>query len=409
MDSKITESQVKRALLASMTSLYFNGVIFSTWGVKIPIVKDKFYLSDNTLSLLLAAVAIGGIVALSAASKIITRTGSRTGATLSGIVMAICASFILVVPQFPQLLILMILFGVFAAVNDITVNTQVALLERSTGRSLIGALHASFSAGGLTGALLASNWTITGLAEVINFYSISVAGIVALVISSKYMISLKVENLSDENNRSLIFEKKTSAKTIAKKRLIVIGSLAFAALVIEGAFYDWSAIYMRDVIKAPENWVGYGYAAFSIGLVVGRLSGDWLRERFAHQSIIIMGWMIASTGIAIALFISTPTPAVLGFLLTGIGISNILPLLFSTSAKLATNSGMLASEGLAVTTRIAYVGLLAGPLIIGPVAKVIGLRNSMLTLGLALALACAGWLFLSRRTKGLPWVVKGNE
>ncbi|MCS0522644.1 hypothetical protein [Enterobacter hormaechei] len=64
---------------------------------------------------------------------------------------------------------------------------------------------------------------------------------------------------------------------------------------------------------------------------------------------------------------------------------------------------MPASEGLAITTRIGYIGLLAEPLIVGPVAEFVGLRLSLLSLGIALSFICAGWPLLSRRTGGQPW------
>lgn len=65
-----------------------------------------------------------------------------------------------------------------------------------------------------------------------------------------------------------------------------------------------------------------------------------------------------------------------------------------------------ASEGLAVTTRNGYIGLLAGPLIVGPVAEFVGLRLSLLILGIELSFTCAGWLVLSRRTGGQPWNIR---
>lgn len=83
---------------------------------------------------------------------------------------------------------------------------------------------------------------------------------------------------------------------VVRKRLKLFGVIAFAALVVEGAFYDWSAVYMREVALAPASWVGAGYAAFAVAMALGRLGGDWLRDRYHHQIVIAGSGIAGVTG-----------------------------------------------------------------------------------------------------------------
>lgn len=403
MKNELTPFRSRQALWAAMAALYLNGLLYAVWGVNIAVIRTRFDLSEGALSLALAAVAIGGIATMAIASRIVTRKGSRYTAAVSGLLMGGSASLILVIPQFMPLLALLFVFGIFVAAHDISVNTQVASLERLSGKPMIGALHGSFSAGGLSGALLSSYWQGASLPAEANFLVPAAVGAAVILLTWRFMIPRDAENTPSADNGAQVAGATGQCHKGVRSRLLLLGLLAFSALVVEGAFYDWAAVYMREVVKAPASWVGYGYAAFAVGLVSGRLSGDWIRARIAHQALIATGWIVAAGGLVAVLALRSPTDVVAGFFLTGLGISNIIPLLFSTAARLAVQGGMPASEGLAITTRIGYIGLLAGPLIVGPVAEFVGLRLSLLSLGIALSFTCAGWLLLSRRTGGQPW------
>lgn len=403
MSIKYTRREIHCAQWSAMLLLFGNGILYSTWGVSIPLIKARFGVSEVVLSLSMAAVAVGGIAMMKQSGKWIVRYGSGRFSVFTGILMSLASAFILLIPDYTFLLVLLLVFGMFAAANDVACNAQVAHLEHVAQRSMIGGLHGSFSAGGLTGAMISSGWTSTALPAASNFYLLAI-----LVCSISLMSSRYLKNEPDiVHGASVECQEKEGAYASLQKavhrRLLCFGLLAFAALVVEGAFYDWAGVYMHEVIKAPPSWVGFGYAAFSVGLVIGRLSGDWIRDRLAHHKVVTCSWVISMSGLCMMLWVSGKELAVVGFFLTGIGMSNIIPILFSSAGKLAVSAGVSASLGLAITTRIAYVGLLAGPLIIGPFAQLVGLRFSLLSLVIAISATCGGWLILSLRNGGAPW------
>jgi hypothetical protein len=119
-----------------------------------------------------------------------------------------------------------------------------------------------------------------------------------------------------------------------------------------------------------------------------------------------MSGAICIAGVAVILTVDVPAIVVAGFWMAGIGLSNFIPMLFSSAGRLSQNVGLPPSQGLASTTRMAYVGLLAGPLLIGPIAQQIGLRNSLITLTLAVAATSVGWLYISHVSSGVPWDIQ---
>jgi hypothetical protein len=58
-------------------------------------------------------------------------------------------------------------------------------------------------------------------------------------------------------------------------------------------------------------------------------------------------------------------------------MANLIPVMFASSGRAALASGASASNGLAVTTRLAYMGLLTGPVIVGFIARAVNLRTAL--------------------------------
>lgn len=399
-------STIRRAQRAAMVTLFCNGLLYATWGVSIPTIQQTFALSEAMLSLAMACVAIGGIVTMKRAGQWIARCGSGSVCTISGVFMALTIAPLLLISHYPSLLVLLLAFGIATATNDVAANAQVAYLERVASRSLIGAVHGSFSIGGLVGALLASSWSLSSLPALTHLLLVA-AGV--LLLTGYVAHHLQNESVSGKRVHDTtiascqIGSQRPVAHHQIQRRLSLFGVLAFAALIVEGAVYDWAAVYMKEVIVAPTLWCGLSYAAFALAMALGRIYGDSLRERYRHQQVVTFSGLLAVAGIALTLASHHPALALCGFLIIGLGLSNFIPLLFSSASQLCAHVAWPAAQGLAVTTRIAYFGLLVGPLLIGPLAQWVGLRGSLLSLMAVIIAICTGWLALSRKSAGTPW------
>jgi MFS family permease len=371
-----------------MSVLFVNGVIYASWGTHVPTIKDKFDLSDAKLSLSMLAVALGGILIMAWAGRWIARVGSASASVKSALLMSLAAFGILLMPQYALLLFWLALYGSMSAVNDVAANSQGAVIEAAFKRPVIGSLHGSFSLGGMCGALVSSGWQAMGWP---NQWHLAVvcACCAALVMSTSGWL---LPESSAHAHQGVQKDQQAPGSPPApghalppalKRKLVVLGCLAFLALIVEGAMYDWSAVYMREVALASGGFVSAGYAAFSIGMAAGRFSGDPVRARFSEGALVVASCALSLAGLGLALLLPGVWTALGGFLLCGLGTANIIPVMFSSAGRMALASGGSASNGLAVTTRLAYMGLLIGPVIVGFIAHRFDLR-------LALALSLLG-------------------
>ncbi|TWI65406.1 fucose permease [Pseudoduganella lurida] len=367
-----------------MSVLFCNGVIYASWGTHVPTIKDKFGLSDAALSLSMLAVALGGILIMAWAGRWIAKVGSARASVTSGMLMALAAFGILLMPQYALLLFWLALYGSMSAVNDVAANSQAAVIEATFDRPVIGSLHGSFSLGGMFGALVASAWQ--GMQWPNQWHLAAVCTLcAALTLSTARWLLPEPAVRTNEDGTPHAGEHLAPG---VKRKLVVLGCLAFLALIVEGAMYDWTAVYMREVALATGGFVSAGYAAFSIGMAAGRFTGDPVRARFSEGALVVASCAMCIAGLGVALLFPTVATALAGFLVCGLGVANIIPVMFSSAGRIALANGVSPSTGLAITTRLAYVGLLIGPVIVGFIAHRSDLR-------IALALSLLGVLAIA--------------
>lgn len=109
-------------------------------------------------------------------------------------------------------------------------------------------------------------------------------------------------------------------------------------------------------------------------MALGRFGGDAVRARVAPIPLMVLSGVLAAAGMAMALLVPAAQAGLLGFALVGLGLSNVVPVLFSAASRIP---GMAPAHGIAAVSAVGYLGMMAGPPLIGLVAE-----HSSLTLGL---------------------------
>jgi MFS family permease len=148
---------------------------------------------------------------------------------------------------------------------------------------------------------------------------------------------------------------------------------ALLCLLCEGAMVDWSAVYLQTVAEMPSGQAAVGYAAFAATMLVGRVTGDRVVRSLGRPQVVAMGGLLAAAGSALVIILPMPLTVTVGFALVGIGMSNIVPILFSAAGRLWTSPSL----GVAMVATTGYAGFLLGPVIIGAIAQSAGLRIGM--------------------------------
>ncbi|WP_321966524.1 MFS transporter [Burkholderia cepacia] len=365
----------QRARTASMALFFVAGMMYASWGVHVPTVRDKFALSPGLLSIALFAVAGGSIAAMLTIARWITRVGSRTACLAGGLVMSACAALILVVPDYWMLLAVLALFGFSMATLDVAMNAEASAVEIALGKPIMSSLHGMFSIGGMAGAA-AGALLSAGMAPVAHLALAAAVSAAVLVAASPAVLPHVPhhEHAHGGGNRW------------RSPALWMLGGIALIALVAEGAMYDWATVYMRDVVAASPALASAAYAAFSGGMAIARFAGDAVRARFGAPQLVFASASLACAGMIGALLLPNPVAVLTGFTLMGLGLANMMPVLFAAAARV---KGIHAAEGLAHVAGLAYFGLLFGPVVIGAVAQA-----ANLTIGLSVVALCAALVAL---------------
>jgi fucose permease len=362
----------QRARIATMALFFVAGMMYASWGVHVPTVRDKFALSPGTLSVALFSVAIGSIVAMMTIARWIARAGSRTACLAGGLAMSACGALILVVPTYPLLIAVLALFGFSMATLDVAMNAEASAVETALGKPIMSGLHGMFSVGGIAGAAAGGALLSAGMAPAVH---LALASAVSAAVIGAATPAVLPHLPPHEAAHGQPGDRWRSPA------LWMLGAIALVALIAEGAMYDWATVYMRDVVGAGPALASAAYAAFCCGMAAARFAGDAVRARFGAPQLVFASASLACAGMVGALLLPYPAAALTGFALMGLGLANMMPVLFAAAMRV---KGIHAAEGLAHVAGLAYFGLLFGPVAIGMVAQAANLK-----VGLSVVALCA--------------------
>ena len=171
--------------------------------------------------------------------------------------------------------------------------------------------------------------------------------------------------------------------------VLLLASLAGVTFLVEGAILDWSALLIVSSGLVDPARGGIGYMVFAAAMTIGRLTGDRIITEIGDRRVLSIGGSVAIVGFILLLSVPWPLVALSGFLLIGLGASNVVPVLFSLAGR---QTAMPAGLAVAVVTTTGYAGHLAGPAIVGFVASATNLQTAFWLLVVLMALVP----FLSR-------------
>jgi predicted MFS family arabinose efflux permease len=366
------QTRLVTARFAVLAIFFVNGAAFASWIPHIPFVQAQHSLGEGALGLALLCIALGGLVAMNVTGWLISRVGSRIVTTTATILFCLLLPMPVLAPTVTWLVIALLIFGVANGAMDVAMNTQGVAVEQGYGQPVLSSMHALFSIGGLTGAGLC------GLALAMNFTPSAHIVIAAVVLSVVGIIAAfwLLPPAADVKSEGASFARPTGP-------LLGLGILAFICLMGEGAMADWSAVYLRFVVGADAAMAAAGFAAFSMLMAVGRLLGDKLIHLLGSVWMLRFGSLLAAVGFALALAVGDPLLSIVGFGLVGLGLANVVPVLFRAGAAVP---GVAPGTGIAAVATLGYCGFLGGPPLIGFTAEVITLQGALALVALSLGL-----------------------
>ena len=354
-----------------------SGIAMSTWAPMVPYVKVRLGLDDAQLGAALLAFGGGSMLSMPFVGWLAHRLGNRVVIMSAGLLMCLALPALAQVSSVTMLVGTLLYFGVMLGAVDVAMNAYAVEVEHRSGDRLMSGFHGLFSVGGLSGAALLSGLLALGLGLTGAGAAIAIAIALALTV-----LWLRNGLRGDASSGGVDIGEK-SHPGMPSARAWLLGLMCFVSFMAEGSMLDWSAVFLRDVRGMASASAGFGYACFSVAMAAGRFSGDRLIARHGSVWAVRVGAGVAVVGFLLVACVPLTMATLLGFVLIGLGASNIVPVMFSAAGRLP---GTPPAVSIATATTLGYVGLLSGPALIGFVAHASSLSVAFIAVAVLLVL-----------------------
>lgn len=343
----------KKAVRAARCGFFIAGFGLSVWAPIVPFVRQRISMSDGFFGLLLLCVGIGSLTFMPLTSFIAARIGIRNVILLCTVILLLALAGIALTESVLLLAVVLFFWGGCLGLMDVVLNIQGLMVEQRAQRPLMSNLHGIFSFGTISGAL-----ALTGLlmlkfdpAPSIFFMMLVIAAVCALGFSG------------------FLTERTKASKegfVLPTPLVALVGAVCFIVYLTEGAVLDWSALFLIHDKAMPDTHSGLGYASFALMLMLGRFAGSRIIGYLGTKKTVIVGGIVATMGILLTLIAPHWSIGLLGYAVAGLGCANISPVLFSS---LSRQQQMPADQAVTAAATLGYLGVLAGPAMLGGIAE----------------------------------------
>ncbi|WP_420067618.1 MFS transporter [Serratia ureilytica] len=346
-----------RRQIATRAIFFLAGLGMAAWAPLIPFVKARLGIDDGALGLLLFCLAAGSMAIMPFAGYLIAKLGCR--AVLLGAGALLCVDLPLLA-LLDESLLMGAALGVFGAVNgimDVAMNSQAIIVERESGQAKMSGFHGFYSLGGIAGAGGVSLLLLAGLAPA------QAIGLIALLIAILLLIvagDLLAHGGIGERGRG------GARWALAHGKILFIALLCFFVFLTEGAMLDWSALFLHAERGVAKSQAGIGFTLYAVAVACGRLYGDRLIGAIGRYRTLLLGSLCAAAGVLLTVTVPLASAAFGGLMLAGLGIANIVPILFNA---VGNQKQVPPGQAFPAVTLVGYLGLLTGPALIGFIAN----------------------------------------
>ncbi|MDT0386333.1 MFS transporter [Streptomyces dubilierae] len=374
------------ARVATFVYFVLNGTLLGMWVVQIPAIEDRVGISHAALGGFLVLLGAGAFAGMQVGGRLSDRLGTRTVVPLAGV---LCAAT-LVLPGLARepwaLGAALLLFGFGNGTLDVSMNAHAVQVEKAYERPVMSAFHATFSVGGVLAALAGAGAVDIGWEPATTLGTAAGIGVVVALAAARGL-------LPAEPTAPAVGAAGDSPvdKRAVPRRIWLLAVLALLVMLCEGAANDWSVLHLEDVLGAPESTAAFAYGTYAATMTAGRLLADRMSARFGPVAVLRHGAALAAVGITAVALAPWIWVALTGWALFGLGLSGCIPQLFSAAGHTDPSA---AGTNVSRVAGLGYIGMLAGPAVIGWLTHLMALNHTflLLTLFCATTAAAAGVL-----------------
>lgn len=357
-----THRTPKQLRIANAVFFFLSGFGYASWASRIPTIQHQLHLNEAQLGGILFAMPIGLILTLPLTGRLLSKFSSRRVMLFGCLFFSVVLGFIGFTATVWQLVLALFCFGVSRNLFNISTNAQAVGVQSLYNRSIMANFHGIWSLAGFAGAAGGYFMVYYNVGTAYHLLFVSIL----LIIFSLWFISGTIYQEPVPQPRKKLF-------TLPEKSLINFSLICFACMACENTMYDWSGIYFEKVIHVSKQSATEGFVVYMVAMTLGRFLGDAAVNRFGIKSLLRFSGIFIFCGLLLSVLFPVKLIAGLGFVLVGLGVSCIVPMVFQMAGKSTT---MSSGTALASISSIGYLGFLIVPPFIGFIAQAAGLRWS---------------------------------
>lgn len=368
---------------AILTFFLAQGLCFSSWASRIPDIKETFDVHYAFYwGLVLFLIPVGKFIAIPLAGYLVSKLGSRIMVQVSILGYGLSLFCIGMASHIAVLGVCLFFFGVFWNLCDISLNTQAIGIERLYGKTIMATFHGGWSLAACLGALIGFIMIVMDIAP---FYHFSLIAVIIVLITLASRGFLQEDAPAPPKEEPVTKEPKRTFK-MPEKLLLQLGVVGLFALIVESAMFDWSGIYFESVLEVPKS-LQIGFLVFMVMMTAGRFLTNYAYNLWGKKNVLLIAGSLIFIGFLTSsllgdIFSSMTLKVIInsiGFMLVGLGISCMVPTIYSfVGAKSKTPVGI----ALTILSSISFIGSLIAPLLIGAITQVFSIRYAYLLVGL---------------------------
>jgi MFS family permease len=360
--------QMRLNRVAVSTIFFMHGLCFASWASRIPSIQQNLHLTSSALGAILFALPVGFFVSLPFAGWLVGIVKSKRVVILSSILYSLSLLSIGAASTIPALFGCLFSFGFFANILNISINTQAVAVEGLYRKKIMASFHGIWSLAGFVGAALGT-WMIgKDIAPFQHYIVVAAIFLVANIICAFYLV-----------NKDEATGEKRPLFAMPDKSLLSLGIIAFCSMMVEGAMFDWSGLYFINVVNVEPEFTGLGYTIFMVAMAGMRFIADGFSGKFGLKRILQVSGLLTTAGLLLSVLLPQLVPATVGFFLIGMGVSSVVPMVYSAAGK---SKSLSPGTALTAVSSMGFIGLLIGPPVIGFIAEATNLKASFLTISI---------------------------
>lgn len=372
MDATNAIQAAVRGRWAIAAMFFINGFILGSWAPQIPEFAARLAISEFTLGLLILSFGLGAVVAMVTAGHVIARYGSRHALRLFASMAVFGLLIVALAPDVPLAAVALFLFGGSIGAMDVSMNSNAVVVERKLARAVMSSSHGFWSLGGFAGGGI-GGILIQNYGHLNHAFLVTLIALVGIGAAFRYVIADDHPAAQEHKKFSLPRD----------PMIYVLGFMALLCMNSEGAVLDWAALYLRQELGTDIATAGFAFAAFSGAMAVMRFAGDGIRNRHGAVATFRVSALISAAGMLVAGLAPWPWVSIAAFAFCGLGIANMVPILFSAAGN---HPGVSSGAGMSVVTTMGYSGILVAPSLIGFVGGKVGFSPVYVAVALLLLL-----------------------